>query len=105
MDTERLGRDASPMESEGAEVGLPEPCPMCKGPGYLEFVDVVHNSKFEACRRCGHRWETCFGTEDVEAATRTLGTRSTHSSLSERLAASRRAMRTTAERTSPGSRR
>ena len=73
------------------EDALPKPCPLCNGPGYLEVVDVVHAVKHEACRRCGHRWDTHFGTPQAAVASRPLGSNSTRTNLSERIAMSRRA--------------
>lgn len=75
---------------EVTEEALPQPCPVCDGPGYLEFLDVTHAVKHEACRRCGYRWVKHYGTPEAAAATaRTFGSLSTRTNLSERIARSR----------------
>jgi hypothetical protein len=76
------------MGEHEVPVVLPAPCPSCEGPGYLEFVDVANGVMFEACRRCGIRWEARFGTvAATQAAVRSIGVRSTHTGLAARLAA------------------
>ena len=37
---------------------LPSVCPQCSGPGYLEHINLVRETKTQSCKSCDHRWET-----------------------------------------------
>ena len=34
------------------------PCPLCRGVGYLDHIDMTKRLMFQHCRECGHTWET-----------------------------------------------
>ena len=37
---------------------LPNACPQCEGPGYLEYINLVRETKTQTCRECDFRWES-----------------------------------------------
>jgi hypothetical protein len=39
-------------------VVLPNVCPQCEGPGYLEHINLVRETKTQACLDCGLLWES-----------------------------------------------
>jgi hypothetical protein len=41
-------------------VVLPNVCPECEGPGYLEHINLVRETKTQACRDCGLIWESAI---------------------------------------------
>ena len=46
-------------EPETAEpVILPNTCPECGGPGYLDYINLTHETKTQACPSCRVRWES-----------------------------------------------
>jgi hypothetical protein len=36
--------------------GSPSACPVCRGHGRLDRIDIVDRVMFERCLECGHRW-------------------------------------------------
>ena len=34
------------------------PCPLCRGIGYLDHIDMTKRVMFQHCLACGHTWET-----------------------------------------------
>jgi hypothetical protein len=43
---------------ENQAVVLPNVCPDCEGPGYLEYINLVRETKTQTCRNCELRWES-----------------------------------------------
>ena len=39
---------------------LPNVCPLCEGPGYLEHINLVRETKTQTCRDCGFLWESAI---------------------------------------------
>ena len=37
---------------------LPNVCPECEGPGYLDYINLVRETKTQICQSCGLRWES-----------------------------------------------
>jgi hypothetical protein len=40
---------------------LPNVCPECEGPGYLDYINLARETKVQSCRDCGFRWESAIG--------------------------------------------
>ena len=53
----RRRRKASPTV-ERQFVVLPNVCPVCEGPGYLEYINLVRETKTQTCRSCNVLWES-----------------------------------------------
>jgi hypothetical protein len=51
-------RSALGTTIEEQPVVLPSSCPNCDGPGYLESINLVRETKTLSCRGCGHYWES-----------------------------------------------
>ncbi|MEY2423672.1 MAG: hypothetical protein QOI95_3739 [Acidimicrobiaceae bacterium] len=41
-------------------VVLPNVCPQCGGPGYLEHINLVHETKTQTCRNCNLLWDSAI---------------------------------------------
>jgi hypothetical protein len=41
-------------------VVLPNACPACGGPGYLEHINLVRETKTQTCRNCDLLWESAI---------------------------------------------
>jgi hypothetical protein len=39
---------------------LPNVCPECGGPGYLEHINLVRETKVQSCQDCELRWESAI---------------------------------------------
>ena len=63
--TERLKLRGKKSASESSVV-LPGLCPACEGPGYLEHINLVNDTKTQTCRACHLIWETPI-SESVRA--------------------------------------
>ena len=37
---------------------LPNVCPQCDGPGYLDHINLVRETKTQTCQQCQLRWES-----------------------------------------------
>ena len=37
---------------------LPNVCPECDGHGYLDYINLVRETKTQICQSCGLRWES-----------------------------------------------
>ena len=57
MSVRLLPRRKHRTESENLAI-LPNACPVCDGRGYLEHINLVHETKTQTCQDCGHRWES-----------------------------------------------
>jgi hypothetical protein len=53
----RPRRKASPTVAHQTVV-LPNVCPVCSGPGYLEHINLVRETKTQTCRSCNVLWES-----------------------------------------------
>lgn len=53
----RPRRKTSPSV-EHQMVVLPNVCPVCEGPGYLEHINLVRETKTQTCRSCNVLWES-----------------------------------------------
>lgn len=50
------------------QFGLPTPCPKCGNMGYVDRVDMVHETLRQHCPSCFHRW--MLTRTEVEAQAR-----------------------------------
>ncbi|MEY2403830.1 MAG: hypothetical protein QOD38_1381 [Acidimicrobiaceae bacterium] len=41
-------------------VVLPNVCPECGGPGFLEHINLVRETKMQTCQRCDLLWESAI---------------------------------------------
>jgi hypothetical protein len=41
-------------------VVLPNVCPQCGGAGYLDYINLVRESKVQSCQDCTFRWESAI---------------------------------------------
>ncbi|MEY2454808.1 MAG: hypothetical protein QOD92_4382 [Acidimicrobiaceae bacterium] len=39
---------------------LPNVCPQCGGPGYLEHINLVRETKTQTCQPCNVMWESAI---------------------------------------------
>jgi hypothetical protein len=46
------------MTVEHQTVVLPNVCPVCDGPGYLEHINLVRETKTQSCQSCSVLWES-----------------------------------------------
>jgi hypothetical protein len=54
----RPRRKANSSSSTEQTVVLPNVCPQCSGPGYLEHINLVRETKTQTCRECQILWES-----------------------------------------------
>jgi hypothetical protein len=55
----RPRRKASSSFTEQTAV-LPNVCPQCGGPGYLEHINLVRETKTQTCEHCHVLWESAI---------------------------------------------
>jgi hypothetical protein len=51
-------RERTTRSIENQAVVLPNVCPECEGPGYLEYINLVRQTKTQTCRNCDFHWES-----------------------------------------------
>jgi hypothetical protein len=53
-----------PRRKSGADtdtpVVLPNVCPQCGGAGYLDYINLVRETKVQSCQDCTFRWESAI---------------------------------------------
>lgn len=74
----RRDRDAGAGETMGSDIdlrtepgtvefGLPTPCPRCGNVGYVDRVDMVHETLRQHCPSCYHRWVLTRSEAEAQA--------------------------------------
>jgi hypothetical protein len=53
----RRARDTTTPTTDEPAV-LPNWCPECGGPGYLDSINLTRETKIQSCQECGLRWES-----------------------------------------------
>jgi NMD protein affecting ribosome stability and mRNA decay len=56
----RPRRKASTTSFTEQTAVLPNVCPECEGPGYLEYINLPRETKTQICRDCNLRWESAI---------------------------------------------
>ena len=54
-DTSEAGSPPAPRQEVWARSNR---CPLCRGIGYLDHVDMLRRVMHQHCTECGHAWET-----------------------------------------------